>query len=171
MAKLYELTSELRAIQDRIFDSIDQETGEVEVDELTEAALDSIDMAFDSKVDGIARIVRSLMSTADCLKAEEVRLAKRRKAAEQNVAWLKAYVRGAMIEADKPKIKTPMFTVYLQTSAPPVLIEDGSVLPEEYLQPPKPREANKVALKKALKGGVDVPGARLGEPTRSLVIR
>ena len=147
---LYELN---RAIAE--FDlEIDEETGEV----LNADELDQITLARDEKIENIALWVKDLLAEAEAIKAEEQALAKRRKQAENKADWLKRYVAQAL---EGEKFKTPKVSISYRTTKSTDIV-DENVIPEEYLEPQKPK-IKKADILAALKAEKEVPGAVLIE--------
>ena len=171
--KLYDLTEAfLRLLALSEVEEVDPETGEITDPTVgMKAALDTIEMAIDSKIENCAKVVKTLLATATVLKGEEYRLAKRRKSAEASAAWLKTYMRVGMQAAEKKKIKTDLFTIYLAKAQKKLVVEEGANIPENYLKPPKPRDVDLRTLRDALAKGVIVPWARLEDAEPSLNIR
>lgn len=165
MARLYELTGQLGRLCDL---AIDPETGEV--DDAFSKALEDLEGAIERKVEGICMILRNLETETNSLKDEEARLARRRKSMEANVTRLRAYVRACMEAGDVPGVKTSRFTVSLSKNPSKKLQIVGEV-PEEYLRAPKPREPDKAAITKVLKGGSELDWAKLVDGERTLTIR
>jgi hypothetical protein len=168
--KLYELTESMLRAQDILdAEAFDPATGEIKdpTPEL-KALLDTIEGAFDDKIENIVKLVKKLKAEAEILKKEEDRMASRRKSREKSAEWLKTYAAQAMDAVDKgKKIKSPLLTIWVQESEGGVEIMERATVPEEFLKPPKPREADKTKLKKALKGGRKIPGIRIGDGKRS----
>jgi Siphovirus Gp157. len=72
--------------------------------------LDGIEEDFEEKAENIAAFIKSLSAEAEDLKAEESALSKRRKAKENQITYLKAYLIDNMTAIgrkliDKPKSK------------------------------------------------------------------
>lgn len=158
---LYEINAE---ILNCYREEIDGETGEI-TEVLDEERLQALEMAKAEKVDGIACWVKNLTAEADAMKAEEERLAKRRKAAENKAAWLKGYL---LAMCNGERFRGIRADVQFR-STPTVAVDDMNLIPPQYIRTKTVTEPDKVALKKALKEG-DVPGAHI-EISRSTVIR
>lgn len=107
--KIYEIPSTLRDLLDRL--DADPDTGEVDGDAL--AAYAEYQGAATEKLEATACYVRELEAEAEAIKAEEDRLAKRRKALESKSARLKAYMMPAL-EAMGGKVKGVMASVRIQ---------------------------------------------------------
>lgn len=161
--KIYEIPGELRDLLDRL--DADPDTGEVDGEAL--AAYAEYNAAAAEKLEGTACYVRELKAEADAIKAEEERLAKRRKALENKSERLKNYMMPAL-EAMGGKVKGVMASVRIGKSQA-VTVFDLDALPDAFKRVVTKVDPDKVALKKALKAGEDIPGAAL-EDRHSVVI-
>lgn len=161
--KIYEIPSTLRDLLDRL--DADPDTGEVDGDAL--AAYAEYHGAATEKLEATACYVRELEAEAEAIKAEEDRLAKRRKALEGKAARLKTYLMPAL-EAMGGKVKGVMVSLRIGTTQA-VKVLDLEALPEAFRRIKTTIDPDKVALKKALKDGETIPGAAL-EERQSVVI-
>lgn len=161
--KIYEIPSTLRDLLDRL--DADPDTGEVDGEAL--AAYAEYNAAAAEKLEGTACYCRELSAEADAIKAEEERLAKRRKALESKSARLKAYMMPAL-EAMGGNVKGVMASLRIGKSQA-VTVFDIDALPDAFKHVVTKVDPDKVALKKALKAGEDIPGAAL-EDRQSVVI-
>ena len=163
MRALYEINQE-------ILDCVDLETGEI----LDTEKLDALQMEREAKLEGVALWVKDLKAEADAVKAEADKLNARKKALDNKIEGLKAWLLFAL---DGGKIKTARCNVY-QTHSQRVAVEDEEKLiqwcqtlkePERFLRFREP-ELRKDEIKKALKDDYEIPGASL-EETESVVIK
>lgn len=161
--KIYEIPGALRELLDRL--DADPDTGEVDGEAL--AAYAEYNAAAAEKLEGTACYVRELKAEAGAIKAEEERLAKRRKALENKSERLKNYMMPAL-EAMGGKVKGVMASVRIGKSQA-VTVFDIDALPDAFKHVKTTIDPDKVALKKALKSGEDIPGAAL-EDRQSVVI-
>lgn len=161
--KIYEIPSTLRDLLDRL--DADPDTGEVDGEAL--AAYAEYNAAAAEKLEGTACYVRELKAEADAIKAEEERLAKRRKALENKALRLMNYMRPAL-DAVGGKVRGLMASVRISKSQA-VTVFDLDALPDAFKRVVTKVDPDKVALKKALKAGEDIPGAAL-EDRQSVVI-
>lgn len=161
--KIYEIPGALRDLLDRL--DADPDTGEVDGEAL--AAYAEYNAAAAEKLEGTACYVRELEAEAEAIKAEEDRLAKRRKALENKSSRLKTYMMPAL-EAMGGKVKGVMASVRIGKSQA-VTVFDLDALPDAFKRVVTKVDPDKVALKKALKAGEDIPGAAL-EDRQSVVI-
>ena len=168
---LYQINAEIEQLENAVEDGllIDEETGEL----LTlEDALDQLRMERTAKMENIALWCKNLASDAAALKAEEDNLAKRRRAAEAKLARLKAYLLGAMTQADGRVIPFhgTKAVVTVRNNAPSVKISDEALLPMEFKIQKIETVPDKKSIAEVLKRGIEVPGAHF-ERTRSVMIK
>ena len=163
MRALYEIDQE-------ILDCVDLETGEI----LDVEKLDALQMERDRKLEGVALWVKDLNYEAQMVKEEADKLTARKKALDNKIASLKAWLLWAL---DGEKLKTARCNVY-QTHSQRVAVANEPELikflqtledPEKFLRFKEP-ELKKDEIKKALKDGTIIPGAEL-ETTESVVIK
>ena len=163
MTKLYDLAADYAKVKELL------ENEDIEP-EIMQDTLESIEGAMEVKAKNIAILVQGLGSDASIIKAEEQRLAQRRKAIENKQKWLKDYLKSQMEYAGIDRFKTPTHTIALQNNPPALHITDEKKIPAEYqVLVPERWEIDKKAVKDALKDG-EVPGAEL-VVGRSLRIR
>ena len=147
--KLYE-------IDQAIMDLVDSETGEI----IDIEAFDSLQMEREEKIEGIALYIKDLKAEAEALKAEKMAFAERQKVAENKVESLKNYLAYALKgQAFKSTKAVVSFRKTQQVDIP-----DIHKLDENFLRYKDP-EADKTAIKEAIKAGQTVKGATLIENT------
>lgn len=161
MAKLYELTEQYNNLVELI------ENPDVP-QELLEESLNSINEELETKLENIAKVIKSIEVDIKGLKEEEKRLADRRKSLENKIVNLKDYAEGSMRSTGITKIKGKVFTLNIQKNAPTVLIKDLECIPNEYFKVKK--EVDKTLLREKLKEGQAIEGVELRQ-TESLRIR
>lgn len=152
--KLYE-------IDQAIMDCIDMETGEIVNEEL----LNDLQMERDAKIENVALWIKELKAEAEALKAEKLAFAERQKVAENKMESLKKWLAYAL---NGEKFKTVRASVTFRTTDK-VEVADIYKLDENYVKYSKP-EADKEAIKKAIKAGQEVAGATL-VPSTSVIIK
>lgn len=151
--KLYE-------IDQAILDCIDLETGEI----IDTEQLDKLTMEREAKLENVACWIKELKAEAEALKAEKMAFAKRQQVAENKMESLKKYLAYAL---DGQAFKTVRASVTFRKSQA-VEIADIYKLDENYLRYKEP-EADKTAIKEALKAGQTVAGATLVENTSVII--
>ena len=160
----------LYEIDQAILDCVDEETGEI----IDPERLDALQMEREQKLEGVALWVKDLNAEAEAVKAEADKLTARRKALENRVTSLKAWLVKAL---EGRKLKTPRCSVYTQVRQRVNVIDEQSVVnyiqthykePEKFLRFTLP-EIRKDAVKEEMKNA-DIPGVTL-ESTESVVIK
>jgi DNA repair ATPase RecN len=156
--KLYELTNDYLAL----LNAIDN-------DELPEEAiadtLEAITASIEDKADSIACLLKNLDADCKAIKAEEERLAERRKAKEKSHERIKQYLSETLQIAGIDKIETARNKITFRKSevvevAEDVFIEWAQKNRDDLLTYSAPK-VNKTEIKKALKGGAEIVGAEL----------
>ncbi|MFS0560101.1 siphovirus Gp157 family protein [Terribacillus sp. 179-K 1B1 HS] len=158
---LYQLADNYATIQRMIEEGADPEA--------LADTLESIDEALEDKVENIYYVLRNIEGDINAIKAEEHRLAEKRRAAEKNQQSLKDYLKQSMERTGKTKIKRPTFTVGIQKNPPSVDIENPELVPKHFFIAQDPK-LDKKAIIAQIKAGEEVPGAVIKQ-TESIRIR
>lgn len=158
---LYEIAGQYRAVLD-----MEPESDEEIVAQMN--ALDELEGEITEKADNIVRYMRNLGAEADALKAEENRLYQKRRAVENKIERLKAYLAAQMMMAGLHELKAGLFKLRFQPTTPAISIIDESVIPEKFWV--VKREISKTDIKEAIKAGEEVPGIEI-QRGETLVIR
>jgi len=87
-------------------------------------ALDEINESLEIKADNIARFIRNLDADITALKAEEERLAEKRKTLQNKQAWLKEYLFNTLKALNFQSVKAGIFTVAIRKNPPSVAVKD-----------------------------------------------
>ncbi len=164
MSSLYELTSERLALQNTLQSlDFDQET--------INDTLEGESTALQEKIENYGFVIRNMESFTDAIKAEEDRLAKRRRIAENRVEQIKNWLKINMEACGIKKIECPAFTISIQNNPASVQIDAELQIPEGYMRLPEPPPMvpNKKLIGEALKAGIDVPGCHLNQSTRLVI--
>jgi hypothetical protein len=156
--KLYELTNDYLALMNAI-----------DNDELPEEAiadtLEAITSSIEEKADSIACLLKNLDAECIAIKAEESRLAERRKAKEKSIERIKQYLSESLQSAGIDKIETARNRITFRKSESVEVDEEtfirwAEVNRDDLLTYSAPK-ANKTEIKKALKSGAEIVGAAL----------
>lgn len=133
---LYELTEQYLALQEMAYDP--------EVDEqVFQDTMEGLWGEIEDKADGYAKIILGMKADIEALRAEEMRLAARRKGLETRSSQLKDNLEANMRDMGKMKFKTALFSFNIQKNGglQPLVI-DGLIedIPGRFLipQPPVP---------------------------------
>lgn len=157
--KLYELTGEQARLEELLEAAIDPETGEI-VDADLVAAYDAVTLATEEKAEACAVLFKNYNAEAEAIKAEVKALTARAKTLTNRAESLKGYMARCLTPGQT--IKTPRVAIsWRRSEAVEIDPEAVASLPAEYTKTTV--EANKAAIKAALKDGDEIPGARLVE--------
>ena len=165
MANIYELTQDYLRLLEMAEDP--------ELDpEVIADTFEGIEGELEIKAENYAKVMKNLEGDIAALKAEEERLAKKRKAIENNIKRMKGILQEAMELTGKTKFKTDLFSFGIQKNAPSVVIDAADIrdIPEDYLKFKEP-EVDKTAIKNAINAGVNFEGLAHLEVSQSLRIR
>ena len=150
--RLYELTEALQHVECII------ESAEGELTEETEKYLDALQMERSAKLESIAKILKNTEAQTKALKAEEERLAKKRKSLAGRTDWLKGYVLNNINASEKVEVGIFTFSV---RSSQAVEVEDLEKLPDEYKRVEYRESPDKKKILEMFKEGNAVPGAHV----------
>lgn len=151
--RLYEIDGR---IEQAIEAAVDPDTGEI-ISEEAYAYLESLQMEFERKAEGILLAIKNLRSDAEDLKKEKMAFAERQASAERRAASLEKYISGIL---NGQKFSTAKVAVSWRKSTSVEYTGDVRDLPPDLIKERDP-EVNKTALKDVLKNGVKIPGAKL----------
>lgn len=146
MASLYE-------IDQRILSLVDEETGEITNFE----QLDKLQIEREAKIENIALWIKNLKSDEESYKTEKQAFEDRQRQAKQRRESLERYLSDVL---NGEKFQTAKVECSFRKSPPSVEIYDILALPKEFLRYKDP-EADKTAIKEAIKEGKEIAGARL----------
>lgn len=144
---IYELTAKQQELLDLA------ESGQFD-EEVLQETLNSINETFDIKVEGYIKVINELKYTEEKLQSEIKRLQERTTSVKNNIDRMKEVVTDQMNVADRRKIKTDTFSIWVQNNPQKLVVEDESNIPSEYFEEQKPK-LNKKALLDYLKAHED----------------
>ncbi|MFP1727986.1 siphovirus Gp157 family protein [Lonsdalea quercina] len=139
--------------------------------EMIADTLEGIEWAMEAKVEQILAICKNELAYVDALKDESRSLSERAKATESRVAKMKEYVASSLEAAGKKSLKAGVHQVTVIAPSKSVKITDESALPSEFVDYVTLIKADKLAIKKQLEAGIDVPGAHISLGKPSLIIK
>jgi len=132
--------------------------------------LEALGGELEDKAINVAKFLKNMEATAKAIKEAEAEMARRRKALENRVKWLKDYLKANMEHTGISKIECPYFKLSVQKNPPAVAILDEKTIPAEFKEQVVSWKIDKTGIKNAIKAGKSVPGAELVNGTR-LAIR
>lgn len=154
---LYRIPQALAEAFDRF--TIDEETGELVGDDEARAAFEAAELAAGDKIEATCGWLASQAADVEAIKAEEARLAARRKAIENRSARVKALLLPA-VEALGGKVKGVRFTASIR-NVEAIDVIDLAEIPAEFKREKITIDPDKIAIKRAIKAGEEIPGAIL----------
>lgn len=150
--------SNLYEIEQEIMSCVDMETGEI----VDFEKLDALTIERDSKIENLALWVKNLEADAQAYKAEKDSFAQKQKVAENKAKsikeYLSRYLAGNAFKTTRVNVgfrKSESVDVFSIDA----LIQYGN---DDYLKYKEP-EADKTAIKNAIKAGANIPGCVLVE--------
>ena len=164
MATLREIAAEYRALMDVLIES------EGEIDNEIEAWRKALTAEFEDKVGGYCHVISEIGYMAEIRKAEAERLAESAALLNARLSRLKDALKLAMQDVGIKKYSTDIYDLSVCNNAS-VPIEITGPIPDAFLQPPKPREPDKRMITEALKSGMPIDFAKLGERGTHLRIK
>ena len=160
MASLYEIDNNIRAILDSLYDSVDEngEVGEVDFEQI-----ENLQEERRVKLENIALYVKNCDSESLAIQHEIDILRKRQERLERKSESLRGLLIRSMNEHNEPEISSARFTAKIRRSESTEIVDFDSI-PKEFIRE-IPHETeykpDKTAIKKAIKAGQEVAGARL----------
>lgn len=160
--KLYEINQNYKNLLDLI------ENDEVDADVL-QNALDSVKADITSKCENIGALIKNTIADIEALKAEEERLAMRRKGLENKVKALKDYTLNCLNISKVKKIQGKLFTFAVRESKA-VNVTNIEKLDNKYIVTKTVESVDKKTLLADLKDGAEVAGAEI-QVNKNLTIK
>ncbi len=167
MPNIYQLTTEFVGIYNALIESADDETGEVNVDLV--AALDAVQMQFEDKAIATAVVFRMIGEERDRVDNAIKRLTAYKKKLDAEQERVKTTLADACLATGTEKLRGTYASISFRTSTQTV-IDNLDALPEQFVKQKIEYSADKAAIKAAIAGGADVPGAHL-ETVKNIQIK
>ena len=164
MSKLYELTGEIKSIESLV------ESDELSIDDAKDT-IQALEMEFKEKAIAITQFIENINPDISALDEHIKKLTAKEKALQNKQESLREYLRENMMTNEISKIECPFFSILLKSPAAAVDITDSDALPDEYVAVKTTVSPDKKAILKALKDGIDVPGAQLKQAKPALQIK
>ena len=155
---LYEINRNIEDILNRMFEEVDEETGEVNPEIVTELA--ELNEARDTKIDNIGAYIKNLDAEAKAIKDEMDALKKRLDQKKKTIDRLKEYVAQDLLAHGETKKESSRIMFSFRKSVA-VEITDETLLPKDYIITKTETRVDKVAIKHAIDECCEVPGAVL----------
>lgn len=152
MFKLYELTEQYKKALDSIFDE----------ESPTLQLIDDIKESFENKVINCVKYLKNLEAEHAAIKREIDNMSLRYKSIGKKVDSFSDYIAMNINETGLlDAIKCPEFSVKMQENPESVEIYNEDIISGAYISTKEVKSVNKDLIKKDIKEGFEVPGARL----------
>lgn len=151
---LYELDTKIKdCIQLDAEHVVDTEDGEI----FDLQQFEALQMERGQKIEGMCCYIKNLMAEAVAYEAEEKRMRERRAAKEREIDRCKGYLASVLYGE---KFETPRCKISWRKSEICNVLNIDAV-PDEFKRTKVTVDADKTAIKKAIKAGAEVPGAEV----------
>jgi hypothetical protein len=165
MTQLYVLTEQFRELQ-ALAVNADEDMAVAVRD-----TMQAIEGEFEEKGKALAVIVLNMDTDVEALDKEIERLTERKRAIKNRQESLKDYLRENMEAAGIKKISCPLFSITCAEGREIAVVDDESLLPDEFMRVKTDVAPDKAEIAKALKAGTEVPGAHLERAKSSIRIK
>lgn len=142
-----------------------------EADEITEELeemANNLNIAIEEKSDNYVKMIKNLDADVEAYKNQEKIFNKKRKTAENKIAWLKKNLQSSMELQGRKRVETELFTISIQKNTPSLDITSEDNIGDEYYK--VERTLNKRDLLNDIKEGLIIDGVGIKQ-TESLRIR
>lgn len=156
---LHDVSDDLMRIMDMIADE------EIDQEQATDL-LAHMQGTLKEKATNVAAYTGNMEFMIKGIKERENQLAKRRKAIENHVSWLKGYLKFHMEKHEITEIESPDFVLKIKKNPHSVVIDNEAEIPSDFITVETTSKPNKNAIKEALKSGEDVAGCHLTQTNR-----
>ena len=165
MSKLYEISEQYAELA-ALADSDDEN-----MKEAVATTLECIEGDFNDKAQALVTVVHNMDSDVEAIDAEIKRLQARKTAIKNRQDSMRDYLRENMERTGIKKISCPLFTINCVAGREIAVINDESVIPDEYMAVKTEIRPDKSAIAKALKAGAEIPGVSLDRAKSSIRIK
>jgi hypothetical protein len=168
MTTLYEITSDYLQVFEAIntyFEEnpeLDANTKQTIIDE----NLNSLKEGFEGKALALAGYIQNLKLEQSNVKELQDRFAKRVKSLDRTISHLNEYLLMQMQQVSIPKLNNSWVTIQIKTNPCRVIVEDETLLSDEFKITEQVIKINKSLISEQLKAGQFVPYAHLEQSQR-----
>jgi hypothetical protein len=168
MSKLYELAQDYSDVLEAITNLFDENP---ELDETSKQAiinenLSALQTNFESKAFALAGYILNLKFEQANVKELADRFTKRSRSLDKTIGQLNDYLLQQMQQVNIPKLSNAWVTIQIKTNPCKVIIEDETLLSDEFKTIEQVIKINKSVISEQLKAGVFVPFAHLEQSQR-----
>ena len=160
MSNLYQLSNEVESLYNQLINGVDEDTGEVLLNNEIAELLKAKEQEFDNKAVAVATVSRRFKARAEEIDEEIKRLKAMKDYAEKTEERLKNALKTACEITGKTKIDGLSARISF-TTRDKVEILDDSKIPDEFMQVYITKKPKLTEIKEAIKNGKTVDGAEL----------
>ena len=160
--KLYEITSEMRVLDELFLSCIDEETGEVKDDGVIDILEQELKLQLQTKGAGIIKSFKNSEAMLNGVDEEIKRLQALKKSISNQINSRKEYIVRNMEMMGITKIETELGNLSLRKSKS-VNIYDESLIDKKFIEIETKEKILKTEIKKAIEAGENVQGANIVE--------
>lgn len=160
--KLYEITKEMRALDELFLSYIDEETGEVKDDGVIDILEQELKIQLQTKGAGIIKSFKNSEAMLNGVDEEIKRLQALKKSISNQINSRKEYIVRNMEIMGITKIETELGNLSLKKSKS-VNIYDESLIDKKFIEIETKEKISKTEIKKAIEAGENVQGANIVE--------
>ena len=168
MTKLYEISNEYTSVIEAIEQLFEAhpDLDEASKRAIIEENLAGVQQSFDDKAFALGGLIQNLKFEHSNVKELQDRFTKRAKGLEKTIGQLSDYLLAQMQAVNRPKLSNTWLTLQIRTNPCRVIIEDETLLGDEFKQQETIIKINKTAIGEQLKSGASVPYAHLEQSQR-----
>lgn len=133
--------------------------------------MEGIEGEFQEKGKAIAMVTLNIDGDLEAIQSQIDRLTERKRIIANRKENLKEYLRTNMEASGITKITHPLFTITCGKGKPIVVIDDEKAIPDDYVNVKVTSAPDKAAIAKAIKDGIEVPGAHTETGKSSISIK
>lgn len=153
MAALYEISKQYQEL------AALAESGDEDLAIAVRDTMEGIEGEFQEKGKALAMVTLNMDGDLEAIQSQIDRLTERKRILQNRKESLKEYLRTNMEASGISKITHPLFTITLGKGKPIVVIDEESKIPDEYMNTKVTSTPAKVDIARAIKEGIEVPGA------------
>lgn len=169
MSSLYELSKEVKALEDLYLNSINEETGEIKDIAVIEELEVSLQEQIKNKGAGLIKMFRNSKLMLESIDIEIERLNNIKKRIKAKDDFYNGYIIKNMEAMGIKKIETELGNLSLRASKS-TEIYDEKLIDKRFITIETKEKISKTEIKKAIENGEEVQGARIVEKN-SLIIK
>ena len=153
MTALYEISKQYQEL------AALAESGDEDLAVAVRDTMEGIEGEFQEKGKALAMVALNMDGDLEAIQSQIDRLSERKRILSNRKESLKEYLRTNMEASGITKITHPLFTITLGKGKPIVVIDEESKIPDEFMNTKVTSTPAKAEIARAIKDGIEVPGA------------